>query len=55
MLLDGPLMDLLRALTSHSVRSRELRQNSPFAGILAEDERRSVLAVVPMARMKESH
>ena len=54
-LLDGPLTDLLRALTSHSVRSRELRQNSPFAGILAEDERRSVLAVVPMARMKQSH
>ncbi|RMI12718.1 DNA-binding protein [Cellulomonas triticagri] len=42
-LLDGPVDDLLDALTSPSQRSRELRQNSPFAGVLTEDERAAVL------------
>jgi excisionase family DNA binding protein len=42
-LLDGPLPDLLSALTSISPRSRELRQNTPFAGVLTEDERQRVL------------
>ncbi len=43
-LLDGPLADLLAALTSPSPRARELRQNNPFAGLLSEQERRQVLA-----------
>ncbi|MBD7919378.1 helix-turn-helix domain-containing protein [Cellulomonas sp. Sa3CUA2] len=43
-LLDGPLDELLIALTSPSQRSRELRQNSPFAGVLTDDERRAALA-----------
>lgn len=44
-LLEAPLSDLLGALTSQSARSRELRQNNPFAGILSEGERRQVLEV----------
>ena len=43
-LLDGPLTELLAALTSPSPRSRELRQNSPFAGVLSDEERLRVLA-----------
>ena len=42
-LLDGPLTELLTALTSPAPRSRELRQNNPFAGVLSDDERRQVL------------
>jgi excisionase family DNA binding protein len=42
-LLDGPLTDLLTALTSPSPRSRELRQNNPFAGVLNDEERHRVL------------
>jgi excisionase family DNA binding protein len=38
-LLDGPLVDLLSALTSASPRSRELRQNNPFAGLLTDEAR----------------
>lgn len=41
-LLEAPLIDLLAALTSHSARGRELRQNSPFAGVLSDEERRLV-------------
>lgn len=43
-LLDGPLEAVLEALTSQAPRARELRQNSPFAGALDQDERRAVLA-----------
>ncbi|HET6954894.1 MAG TPA: helix-turn-helix domain-containing protein [Acidimicrobiales bacterium] len=42
-LLDGPLESLLEALTSRSRQSVELRQNSPFAGLLTERERAKVL------------
>lgn len=42
-LLEGSLTDLLTALTSPSPRSRELRQNSPFAGVLTNEERHRVL------------
>ncbi|ADG73703.1 DNA binding domain protein, excisionase family [Cellulomonas flavigena DSM 20109] len=42
-LLDGPLDALLAALTSPSQRSRELRQNSPFAGVLTDAERMAAL------------
>ncbi len=43
-LLDGPVPDLLDALTSRSPKGRELRQNSPFAGLLTSDERDRALA-----------
>jgi excisionase family DNA binding protein len=42
-LLNGPTENLLTALTSRSPRGRDLRQNSPFAGMLSEDERNQVL------------
>jgi excisionase family DNA binding protein len=43
-LLAGPSDGVLEALTSRTPRARELRQNSPFAGVLSEDERRRALA-----------
>lgn len=42
-LLDGPVEEVLEALTSRSPRARELRQNSPFAGVLTEEQRQTVL------------
>lgn len=41
--LRGPVDDLVDALTSRSTRSVELRQNSPFAGVLTDRERARVL------------
>lgn len=43
-MLDGPLDSLLDILTSPSARAIELRQNSPFAGVLSEQERQTALA-----------
>lgn len=43
-LLDGPIGELLRKLLDPSPLGRELRQNSPFAGLLTVDERKRVLA-----------
>lgn len=51
-LLDGPLDRLLVAFTSESPISRELRQNSPFAGLISDAERELVLA--SFAREHES-
>jgi excisionase family DNA binding protein len=45
-LLDGPLDELLNVLTAPSERARELRQNSPFAGVLSDDERAAVLSAI---------
>ena len=42
-LLQSPVEEILDALTSRSPKSRELRQNSPFAGVLTESERQAVL------------
>jgi excisionase family DNA binding protein len=42
-LLDGPIEGILEALTSRSPKSRELRQNSPFAGVLTDEQRRAAL------------
>lgn len=42
--LDGGPDKILQALTSCSPEAVELRQNSPFASVLADAERRSVLA-----------
>lgn len=44
LLLDGPLPALLTALTSLAPRSRELRTNHPFAGLLTSAERDAALA-----------
>jgi hypothetical protein len=35
---------ILETLTSRTPRARELRQNSPFAGVLTEAERQRVLS-----------
>lgn len=42
-LLNGPVDRILAALTDRSLRGRELRQNSPFAGALTEEQRRMAL------------
>jgi hypothetical protein len=42
-LLKGPIDRLLAVLVSPSPRSRELRQNSPFAGLLNDNERSRIL------------
>jgi hypothetical protein len=42
-ILNGPIEGVLHTLTSPSPRARELRQNSPFAGVLSEKERLQVL------------
>jgi excisionase family DNA binding protein len=49
-LLRGPLDRILEALTSRAPRFRELRQNSPFAGVLTEQERQRVLSAFRAAR-----
>jgi transcriptional regulator with XRE-family HTH domain len=45
-LLDGPLTSLLDVLTSTSQRARDLRQASPFAGVLTAEERDELLRAV---------
>lgn len=42
-ILSGPVAGVLDALTSRSPMARELRQNSPFAGVLDQDVREAVL------------
>ena len=42
-LLNGPIPALLGVMTNRSPSGRDLRQNSPFAGILSEEERANVL------------
>jgi hypothetical protein len=42
-LLDGPLADLAVVLVSPAADARELRQNSPFAGVLDAVERNRAL------------
>lgn len=43
-MIDGDLDHLLDMLTSRNPYAIELRQNSPFAGVLSEDERQACLA-----------
>lgn len=43
-LLGGPIEHLLEVLVSPSPRSRELRQSSPFAGLLSDEERTRILS-----------
>lgn len=49
-LLDGPLDLLLDVLVSRSPRAVELRQNSPFAGVLTDRERTKALTAFHQAR-----
>jgi hypothetical protein len=48
--LEKPLGDIRKVLRSNSVRARELRQTSPFVGLLTEQERRRLLDAVEMRR-----
>ncbi len=41
-LLDRPLPEIRRALVDRSEEASDLRQNSPFAGVLSEPERRRI-------------
>ncbi len=43
-LLDGPLPDVIEALTSTSQRACELREKSPFLGVLTQHQRLALLA-----------
>jgi hypothetical protein len=52
--LDDGVEAVLDALTSRVPHAVELRQNSPFAGVLPETERRAVLAAF-VARWREEH
>ncbi|MDN5790437.1 MAG: hypothetical protein L0H25_06155 [Micrococcales bacterium] len=42
-LLDGSVDEVLDVLTSQTPRARELRANSPFAGVLSSEDRENVL------------
>lgn len=44
--LDKPLEDVQKVLRSNSVRAKELRQTSPFVGLLTEQERKRLLEAV---------
>jgi len=52
-LLNGQTQKLLTALTSRSPHGRDLRQNSPFAGILSDDERNQILESWKEQELKE--
>jgi hypothetical protein len=49
-LLDRPLGEIRRTIGSDSVPARELRQSSPFAGAVSEQERRRIIEAVEMRR-----
>jgi excisionase family DNA binding protein len=51
-LLSGPVDSILEVLTSRTPRARELRQNSPFAGVLTESERWNVLSMFKPAHRR---
>ena len=44
--LDQPIPEIRRVLREDSPQARDLRQNSPFAGMLSEPERRKILTSV---------
>jgi hypothetical protein len=41
-----PMVEIRRAIAADDQRGRDLRQNSPFAGLLSEPERRKILKTV---------
>lgn len=48
--LERPLREVAKTISSDTTRSRELRQTSPFAGVLTEQERRRLLETVESRR-----
>lgn len=53
-LVDGPVEDLLAMLTSRSPKARELRQNSPFSGLLTEEQRNQVIEAWKSMRIERA-
>jgi hypothetical protein len=47
--LDGGLPSVIEALVSHEQAARDLRQVTPFAGVLSDEERRAIYAAMPPA------
>jgi hypothetical protein len=45
-LLRQPLPEIRRVISADTPYSRDLRQNSPFAGLLSESERRRILSEI---------
>ena len=45
-LLDQPIAEIARVISSDTQTARDLRQNSPFAGVLNEQERRRIIEAV---------
>jgi hypothetical protein len=45
-LLSRPIPEISRAISANDPESRDLRQNSPFAGVLNEQERRRIIETV---------
>lgn len=45
-LLERPLPEIRRALVEETQEADDLRQNSPFAGVLSEPERRRIVREV---------
>jgi hypothetical protein len=46
-LLPGPLAGVIDALVSHGQHVRDLRQVTPFAGVISDEERRAMFAAAP--------
>lgn len=44
--LSRPIPEIRKTIGEDSQRGRDLRQNSPFAGMLSEPERRKILAEI---------
>jgi len=45
--LNGTLASVVEALVSHDQHARDLRQVTPFAGVLSDAERRAIYAAMP--------
>lgn len=41
-----PMAEIRKAITADDERGRDLRQNSPLAGLLSEPERRKILETI---------
>ena len=52
-LIDGPVARLIRVMTSTDQAARDLRQASPFAGVLSDEERLAVIMRTDGVRVAE--
>jgi hypothetical protein len=53
-LVGGRIDEFLATLTSSSPKARELRQNSPFSGLLSDNQRNQVLDAWKFIRVKSA-